>query len=200
MIDHWTSYVEAVQKATAEAITEGRPWSEIVAEMSRRFPDEFPQSLDRVPTRMLRSRETREGLREYLEWLAQNARLFLNTKLIYAPQDRKTGMRPSAFAANVRAKRAELLVQADTISIAVSVSGRPSARKLCSTDSIPAKLRSFEKLPGHCARSTRFARRSVTGLTLMSKSSFPSTTRRTSRSTASASGHLFCTHRPTESG
>jgi hypothetical protein len=61
-IDACTAYVDAVQQATAEALDGRRPWPEIVAEMSRRFPEEFPQSLDRVPTHMLRSRETAEGL------------------------------------------------------------------------------------------------------------------------------------------
>jgi hypothetical protein len=108
-IDGWTAYVDAVQQATAEALAGRRPWPEIVAEMSRRYPEEFPRSLDRVPTYMLRSRETTEGLKTYLEWLAQNARLLLMSKLLYAPGDLKTGPGNKAYAANVRKKRAGLL-------------------------------------------------------------------------------------------
>ncbi len=108
-IDEWTDYVDAVQQATREALDGGRPWPEIVAEMCARFPEQFPQSLDRVPTYMLKSRESPDGHRTYLEWIAQNARILLNSKLIYAPGDLKTGPRSTAYAQNVRQKRAQLL-------------------------------------------------------------------------------------------
>ncbi|HVW37563.1 MAG TPA: hypothetical protein VHB99_09660 [Pirellulales bacterium] len=80
-----------------------------MAEMSQQFPDRFPQSLDRVPPRILQTRETPEGRKEYFEWLAQNARFFLLSKESHAPRDRRRSMPDSAYANQLRAQRAELL-------------------------------------------------------------------------------------------
>ena len=107
-IDRWREYVDAVQQATAEALQGRRPWPEIVAEMSARYPEEFPRSLDCVPTSMLETRKTPEGRKVYLEWLAQNARILLSAKLLFAPRDLKIGFGNAAYAENVLRKRLEL--------------------------------------------------------------------------------------------
>lgn len=106
IIDYWTKYVDEVQQGTADAITGRRPWPEIVAEMSQKYPKEFPPSLDRLPSRILSHRVTPEGWKEYLEWLAQNARFFLQSKLVYAPQ---SGWRNPRYAEKVRSERVKLL-------------------------------------------------------------------------------------------
>lgn len=106
LIDYWTQYVDAVQRATADSLAGKCSWQEIAAEMSQKYPKEFPPSLDRLPSRILQNRVTAEGWKDYLEWLAQNARFFLQSKLVYAPQ---SGWRNPRYVDKVRSERAKLL-------------------------------------------------------------------------------------------
>ena len=104
-LDYWTGYVAAYQQATADAIAGRRPWPELVAEMSQRYPKEFPPSLDRVPPAVLKNRETPEGQKYYLEWIAQTNRFLLLAKQM----EGQKGQGNTKYAKRVRAERKKLL-------------------------------------------------------------------------------------------
>lgn len=108
VLDYWTNYVAAYQQATADAIAGRRPWPEIVAEMSQRYPKEFPPSLDFAPPAVLKNRETPEGQKYYLEWIAQTNRFLLLTKQ-FDSKESKRNKANTKYVKKLRAERKKLL-------------------------------------------------------------------------------------------